>query len=99
MILNKSFLNKEANRRNIFLESRNRILNFNNSIFEYKKGYDLFISHSYLDKKLILTLVELFNEANYSVYVDWINDQNMDRSNVTVATAKKLKIEYLCVKV
>lgn len=91
MILNLSFLNKEASRRNIFLESHNRIINFNNSIFEHKNRYDLFISHSYLDKKLILTLIELFNEANYSVYVDWINDKNMDRSNVTVETAKTIK--------
>lgn len=36
-------------------------------------------------------MVELFNEANYSVYVDWINDQNTDRSNVTVDIAKKIK--------
>lgn len=91
MILTKKFLTNEASRREILTESQNRILNYNREVFNEKRGYDLFLSHSYLDKKLILTLVELFNKANYSVYVDWINDSLLDRSNVTSKTAKKIK--------
>lgn len=51
----------------------------------------MFISHSFLDKKLILTLIDLFNNAGYSVYVDWINDKTLDRNNVSPKTAKVIK--------
>ena len=51
MIFTQSFLSDEATRRNIYLESHDRIMNYNDIIFAEKKGYDLFISHSYLDKK------------------------------------------------
>ena len=91
MILTKKFLTNEASRREILTESQNRILNYNREVFNEKRGYELFLTHSYLDKKLIITLVELFNKANYSVYVDWINDSLLDRSNVTSKTAKKIK--------
>lgn len=91
MILTKNFLKNEARRREILVESQNRILNFNKVIYAENRGYDLFISHSYLDKELILTLVEIFNQANYSVYVDWINDSLLDRLNVTAKTAKVIK--------
>ena len=55
------------------------------------KDYDIFLSHSSLDKKLVLTLVSLFNEAGYSVYVDWIEDTQLDRSNVNKNTAQVLR--------
>lgn len=58
----------------------------------------MFISHSFLDKRLILTLIDLFNNAGYSVYVDWINDKNLDRNNVSSKTANVIKKEYLIVK-
>lgn len=51
----------------------------------------MFISHSFLDKKLILTLIDLFNNAGYSVYVDWIDDKNLDRNNVSPKTANVIK--------
>ncbi len=44
-----------------------------------------------MDKKLILTLIDLFNNAGYSVYVDWINDKTLDRNNVSPKTAKVIK--------
>lgn len=91
MILTQNFLKNEANKRSIFTESKTRVLNRNDSIYSMKRGYDLFISHSYLDKELILTLVEMFNQLNYSVYVDWINDSLLDRFYVTAKTAKVIK--------
>lgn len=91
MILTKNFLRKEARRREILVESQNRILRYNKIIYNDRRGYDLFLSHSYLDKELILTLIELFNKANYSVYVDWINDSLLNRLNVTAKTARVIK--------
>ena len=53
-----------------------------------------FFSHSYLDKTLVYAVVDLFNQAGYSVYVDWIEDQQLDRSKVTAATANTYEREW-----
>lgn len=91
MILTNEFLRKESIKRDINNASKTRILNENYAVFSKKESYDLFISHSFLDKKLILTLIDLFNNAGYSVYVDWINDKTLDRNNVSSKTAKVIK--------
>ena len=50
--------------------------------------YDVFLSHSYLDKETVLRLNYLMEEElGLEVYVDWIEDSGMDRSNVTPETA------------
>lgn len=92
MILNEEFLRQ----RNILAHSHfdnqeTRILNENRQIFEKSQKYDLFISHSYMDKSLVLSLVELFNKAGYSVYVDWIIDSALDRNKVDQKTAELLR--------
>ena len=53
--------------------------------------YDLFISHSFSDKELVVGLRYLFNKAGYNVYIDWVDDRNLDRKNVTKATADVIK--------
>lgn len=69
------------------------VLNENVQTFrkDSKDKYDIFLSHSYLDKTLVYAVVDLFNQAGYSVYVDWIEDQQLDRSKVTAATANTLR--------
>ena len=91
MILTKQYLASEAPKRSISSYSKSRIAEANSTVFSSTKEYDLFISHSYLDKQLVLTLVELFNQANYSVYVDWIEDGDLDRSAVTARTAEVIR--------
>lgn len=59
--------------------------------FSEQIKYDLFISHSFKDKQLIEGLYQLFDEAGYRVYVDWIDDSNLDRTNVNEKTAALLK--------
>ena len=49
--------------------------------------YDLFISHSFKDKDLIIGLYHLFDRAGYNVYIDWIDDSLLSRDNVTDKTA------------
>lgn len=87
MIITKGFLKNESQKRNITSFSQRSILNENLITKSTNQNYDIFISHSFLDKELVLTLVELFNEAGYSVYVDWIEDTALDRTNVTKKTA------------
>ena len=95
MILTQEYLRQQSYKRNIDAYSQREIMNENINIFFEKGRYDLFISHSFLDKELILTLVKLFNENRYSVYVDWIHDSSLDRTNVTPKTAKIIKERIL----
>jgi hypothetical protein len=55
------------------------------------KTYDIFLSHSIHDAELILGMKATFEDLGYSVYVDWIEDPQMDRSKVTKETADKLR--------
>lgn len=92
MILTREFLQSEAKQRNIYASSQTRILNESYNLFSANKtNYDLFLSHSYLDKDLVLTLVQLFTKAGYYVYVDWVDDVQLDINNVTVASANFIK--------
>lgn len=92
MILNKPFLRDAARLSHMdSTDQQNQILTENNQIFFTKNAYDIFLSHSYLDKSLVYTLVDLFNEAGYSVYVDWRVDTQLDRSSVTAKTAATLR--------
>lgn len=55
------------------------------------KSYDIFLSHSIKDAQLILGMKKIFEDLGYSVYVDWIDDPQLNRSSVTPATADKLR--------
>ncbi|UTH74221.1 toll/interleukin-1 receptor domain-containing protein [Chromobacterium sp. IIBBL 290-4] len=46
-----------------------------NSI-QSQKAYDVFISHSYLDSKLVISIKNELNSKNISVYCDWTNDND-----------------------
>jgi hypothetical protein len=54
--------------------------------------YDIFLSHSSKDAPIILGVLELLNDLGYSVYVDWIDDPQLERSNITKTTANTLRI-------
>ena len=98
-ILNKEYLSDNA--KNKYLtdinEAKDSILNQNKIIAINKDSqkrtakYDVFLSHSSLDKGDILSLVDLFVNAGYAVYVDWIEDEELDRTEVTPKTAQLLK--------
>ena len=53
--------------------------------------FDIFLSHSYLDAELVLGLSLAFQALNYQVYVDWVVDSHLDRSNVSKETARLLR--------
>lgn len=94
MILNEGYLHRVARDKKLNLEfAQKEVLNENVQTFrkDSKDKYDIFLSHSYLDKTLVYAVVDLFNQAGYSVYVDWIEDQQLDRSKVTAVTANTLR--------
>ena len=55
------------------------------------KTYDIFLSHSTTDSEQVLGLKLTLEDLKYSVYIDWIEDPQLDRSNVTKATAHTLR--------
>ena len=53
--------------------------------------YDIFLSHSVLDARIILGVRNWLVLNGYSVYVDWIDDPMLDRTTVSPATAARLR--------
>ena len=53
------------------------------------------MSHSYVDSAEILGLKLDIESMGYSVYVDWIEDGQLDRSNVTKENANVLRARML----
>jgi hypothetical protein len=50
-------------------------------------SFDIFLSHCFLDKEEVQGLYQELTDFGYSVYVDWIVDPQLDRTNVTKASA------------
>ena len=59
--------------------------------FSYSENYDVFLSHSYDDARLIKQIKEMIEELGFKVYVDWIEDDHLDHGNVTSETAAILR--------
>jgi hypothetical protein len=53
--------------------------------------FDVFLSHSFRDAAVILGLKRVLEADGLSVYVDWIEDAQLDRSKVNAATASLLR--------
>lgn len=66
--------------------------------FQHSDKYDIFLSHSYQDAKLISALRDVLKEKGFTVYVDWIEDGKLDRSKVTSYTALVLRNRMKCCK-
>lgn len=59
--------------------------------FDPDEVYHVFLSHASLDADDVLRLKEEIEELGYSVYVDWIEDAQLDRRKVTARNAAILK--------
>lgn len=57
-----------------------------------RSSFDIFLSHSKLDSDLVLGVKSVLESIGKTVYVDWIDDPLLDRSNVTPKTAEKLRM-------
>jgi hypothetical protein len=53
--------------------------------------HDIFLSHAFDDKELILGVALTLEDLGYSVYLDWRDDPNLDRKNVNRDTAATLR--------
>ena len=87
MLLNEAILRNALQE----VESKTSLLESYSGVPSEFEQYDLFISHSYRDKDHIIALRHFFKRAGFSVYIDWIDDPTLDRTNVTSATAELIK--------
>lgn len=53
--------------------------------------YDIFLSHSFVDADVILGLKKLLESQGLRIYVDWIDDPELDRTRVSAATASRIQ--------
>ncbi|MFA3154911.1 toll/interleukin-1 receptor domain-containing protein [Acinetobacter baumannii] len=85
----KTYAENEIARYNMSIESY-----FNQSIEQQnqKNNFDIFLSHSSKDKTLILGIKKFIEESGYTVYIDWVDDPQLDRAHVNVTTADVLRI-------
>lgn len=82
---------QEINRVQLgFVKSAKQII-VESTIPSPDKKYDIFLSHSYRDHEFILKVKTYIEEYGHSVYIDWIDDRELDRSKVTKDTADILK--------
>ena len=55
-------------------------------------AFDIFLSHSSKDAEIVLGILEKLKSLGYTVYVDWIDDTQLDRNNINSSTSNTLKI-------
>lgn len=53
--------------------------------------FDIFLSHSYLDKEEVEGLYLVLTDYGFKVYVDWIVDADLDRTQVTKSSANLIR--------
>jgi hypothetical protein len=54
-------------------------------------GFDIFLSHRFLDAPYVLLLKDYLESLGYSVFVDWIEQPEMGREKITKRTADYLR--------
>jgi hypothetical protein len=54
-------------------------------------AFHIFLSHSYLDKQLLVGITEYLEKMGYGVYLDWREDAQLSRDNVTKETAQVVR--------
>lgn len=58
-------------------------------------AFDIFLSHSVRDARVILGVRDWLTSQDLRVYVDWIDDPELDRSAVSHATAARLRMQMV----
>lgn len=54
-------------------------------------AFDVFLSHSIADSEIVLGIKQLLEENGLKVYVDWVEDVQLDRGAITKETAAVLR--------
>lgn len=57
-----------------------------------KTSFDIFLSHSTSDAEIILGVKGVLEDHGKTVYVDWLEDPQLDRANVSAANAEVIRL-------
>lgn len=87
-LFTSSYLKQVYNQNILSLNESVRTRNFSASI---SSTFDIFLSHSFLDKDIVGGLYTELTKKGYKVYVDWIVDPQLSRGNVTKETAELIR--------
>ncbi|MHB1115165.1 toll/interleukin-1 receptor domain-containing protein [Sideroxydans sp.] len=68
-----------------------RILNEEKAAAKNTDTFDIFLSHSIRDAEIIAGVKRLLEKQGFKVYVDWVDDPQLDRSAVSKETAMVLR--------
>jgi hypothetical protein len=97
-LLTKSFLHERVKAKSGYLSEGNirtfaagELLTAKLAADRTSATYDIFLSHSSEDAIYIKALRDELADAGFSVYVDWIEDPQLNRANVTKETASVLR--------
>lgn len=94
-LFTESELRARADRGTTIQKSAGTILNEKIQATARVDQFDIFLSHSLTDQKLILGIWLSLEDMGYKVYVDWIHDRHLSRDNVTKETAQVLRQRML----
>jgi len=75
-----------------FGKTSTRVLREEASATSKYDNFDIFLSHASKDSDLILGVKDLLEKQGFKVYVDWVEDAQLDRGNVTQETAELLRV-------
>lgn len=87
-LLTSSYLKNIYNSNLTSLNESIRTRNFSAST---TSSFDIFLSHSFLDRDEVLGLYKELTNRGFSVYVDWIVDPQLDRNHVTKESASLIR--------
>lgn len=90
-LLTESQLRSIGRNRVTILKNATTILKEEATATTLGKGFDIFLSHSMKDAEIVLGLKTFSENQKFTVYVDWIDDPELDRSKVTSKTASRLR--------
>ncbi|WP_313253795.1 toll/interleukin-1 receptor domain-containing protein [Empedobacter sp.] len=85
-LYNSDYLKNLATKNKRLFESEQRT--FSDKRIPESTIFDIFLSHSFLDKDEVQGLYQELTDFGFKVYVDWIVDPHLDRTNVTKSSAK-----------
>ena len=57
----------------------------------YRRQFDVFLSHSIRDAELVLGVANILEKMGQKVYIDWVVDKQLSRDSVTKETAETLR--------
>lgn len=90
-LITEDFLRGVTQKRKVSFSKGLSAVEVLNESFDLSKTYDIFLSHSYIDKEKIASVKYYLESLGLSVYIDWIDDMQLVRNSVTKETAERIK--------